>query len=271
MLKRTIDLPPHIDGDMFTLYRPLREGEFVILFVDTAGEGSDYNAAQGLAKEALDVPLVGHYKGSIVDFTPKLKVLLEWICEVTGICPCVAYETNNGGGYELERLSRLNTKQMYTIYCQYKLNEHGELVRTDKKGWNTNSATRPAMLTGIEEVVNNHLITVYDRATITEMFSFVKHRTPSGWKAEAEVGTHDDLLIALSGVWQLYQTELPLKFGQFMKQLPTNDVPSYGQNFGIGQPRGIIQADSTNPFARPVNPYQSFPEEQIFDNRGRLQ
>lgn len=270
MLKRTIDLPPHLDNEMFTLYRPLREGEFIIVFIDTAGEGSDYNAGQFLSKQALDVPLVMHYKGSIVDVTPKLKLVLEWICEVTGVLPCVAYETNNGGGYELERLSRLNTKQMYTVYCQYKLNEQGVLVRTDKKGWNTNSATRPAMLTGIEEVVNNHLLTVYDRQTVTEMFSFVKHRTPSGWKAEAEVGTHDDLLIALAGAWQLYQTEEPIVFGHFMKQLPMNDVPSYGQHFGIGVPQGAIQADSTNPFGR-QNPYQGFPEEQIFDNRGRIQ
>lgn len=270
MFRRTIDLPPNIDSEMFTLYRPLREGEFIIVFVDTAGEGSDYNAGQFLAKEALDIPLVMHYRGSIVDVTPQLKVVLEWIRGVTGVMPCVAYETNNGGGYELERLSRLNTKQAYTIYCQYKLDEHGTLVRTDKKGWNTNTATRPAMLTGIEEVVNNRLITIYDRQTITEMFSFIKHRTPSGWKAEAEVGTNDDLVLALAGVWQLYQTETPVKSIDFMKQIPNNDVPAYG-SFGIGDTKGVVQADSNNPFARPINPMYQNPDEHLFDQRGRLQ
>lgn len=209
-MKRTpIPLPAHLDQEMFTLYRPLRHGEFIIVFIDTAGEGSDWNAGQFLSHQNLDIPLVMHYEGSIVDVTPKLKTVLEWIARETGVAPVVAYETNNGGGYELERLSRLNKEQKFTIYCQYKLDVEGKLVRSDKMGWNTNTATRPAMITGVEDLVNNHLVTVYDLPTINEMFSFVKHKTPSGWKAQAELGATDDLIMALAGVWQLYQTEQP--------------------------------------------------------------
>jgi len=194
---------------MFRFYRQPIKGEFFLVFVDTSGEGSDYNAGQFLSKSRLDVPIVMHYEGSIVDVTPQLKVILEWLYDQTGVRPVVCYETNNGGGYELERLSRLNRLQKYTMYYQYKLDNEGRLMQTDKLGWNTNSATRPAMLTGVEDLVNNMLVTIYDKPTVTEMFSFVKHKTPSGWKAEAEMGSHDDLIMSLAGAWQLYQTENP--------------------------------------------------------------
>lgn len=268
MRNRTIDLPSHIDQDMFTYYRALRRDEFILVFVDTAGEGSDYNAGQFLSKTAIDIPLVMHYKGSIVDVTPKLKVVLEWIAETTGIPPCVAYETNNGGGYELERLSRLNRNHKYTIYCQYKLNPEGKLVKTDKLGWNTNGATRPAMLAGVEELVNNRLVTIYDPGTINEMFSFVKHKTPSGWRAEAESGSFDDNILSLSGAWQMYQTEEPAQpIDQIMRSIPRDDIPKDAQTFGIGVQGGIIQPDSRNPLGRPLNPIY---DEQLFDSRGKL-
>lgn len=206
-----LELPPELNKDMFTLYRIPSRGEFFVVFVDTAGEGSDSNAGQFLSKQKLDIPLVLSYEGSIVDVTPQMKIALEWIHDVTGLAPVVAYETNNGGGYELERLSRLNTLNKYRIYYQYKLDAEGHLVRTDKMGWNTNSATRPVMLTGVEELVNNNLVVIYHRPTITEMFSFVKKKTPGGWKVEAETGSHDDQIMSLAGDWQLYQTEEPIR------------------------------------------------------------
>ena len=106
MITKPMLLPSHLDNSMFTLYRKLRSGEFFVVFIDTAGEGSDYNAGHFLSKDSLDIPLVLHYEGSIVDVTPKLKAVLDWVFEETGVRPVIAYETNNGGGYELERLNR---------------------------------------------------------------------------------------------------------------------------------------------------------------------
>jgi hypothetical protein len=210
-----------LDKDMFTLYRPLRKDELILFFVDTAGEGSDWNYGHALSKDMLDIPMVLHHEGSIIDVTPKLKEALEWIKEQTGVQPVVCYETNNGGGYELERLSRLNTLQKYTVYRQYQLNPSTkELERTEKLGWNTNSASRPTMLQGVEDLINSHLVTIYDPVTVTQMSSFVKHRTPSGWRAEAETGAHDDAIMSLAGVWQLYQTERK-------PESDYDDVPEY--------------------------------------------
>lgn len=200
-----------LNKDMFKVYRELRKGEFILFFLDTAGEGSDLNSGQGLSKDYLDVPVHLSYEGSVIDVTPQLKIALEWIYDQTGVKPVVAYETNNGGGYELERLNRLNTNQKYRVYKQYQLDPTTkQLTQTDKLGWNTNSATRPTMLAGAEDLVNNRLVVLYNPATVTQMFSFVKHKTTSGWRAEAETGAHDDEIMSLAGVWQLYQTEKPL-------------------------------------------------------------
>lgn len=68
---------PSLNMDMFRFYRELRVGDFILLFVDTAGEGSDWNAGHNLSKSNLDIPIVMHYEGSIVDVTPQLKILLE--------------------------------------------------------------------------------------------------------------------------------------------------------------------------------------------------
>jgi hypothetical protein len=70
-------------------------------------------------------------------------------------------------------------------------------------GHDTNSATRPTMLAHLKDAIDNQLITIYDKMTIEEMFSFVVKMTPGGnWKAEAEVGAHDDLIMSLAGAWQ---------------------------------------------------------------------
>jgi hypothetical protein len=200
-----------LNKDMFNQWRELNKGEFLMFFLDTAGEGSDFNSGHALSRDFLDTPITLRYEGSVIDVTPQLKIALEWIYDQTGVKPVVSYETNNGGGYELERLERLNTNQKYIVYKQYQLDPTTKkLIKTDKLGWNTNTATRPVMLAGVEELVNNHLVRIYDPATVAQMFSFVKHKTTSGWRAEAEVGSHDDDIFSLAGVWQMYQTEKPL-------------------------------------------------------------
>jgi hypothetical protein len=65
------------------------------------------------------------------------------------------------------------------------------------------------MLSMLKEAIDNRLIRIYDKPTITEMFSFIISQTSSSWKAQAEQGAHDDLIMALAIAWQLYQTEHP--------------------------------------------------------------
>lgn len=190
-------------------YRDWRPGEFVLAYADTSWGGLDWTAVQFMSKDTIDVPLVYHSRGLASDMTPLIHAELERIYDITKVKPVVSYERNNGGIAELERLNSLNRLGKYRIYTQ--LNHIGSTDISEdsgKLGHDTNSATRPAMLALLKDAIDNKLITIYDKLTVQEMFSFVVKQTPNGnWKAEAENGAHDDLIMSLAGVWQMYQTE----------------------------------------------------------------
>lgn len=188
----------------FRRYRNPKLGEFFLCFADTAWGGEDYCAAQFMSKDGLDVPIIYHSKTIATEMTPRIHQELERIFDITHVKPVVCFERNNGGVAELERLATLNRQGKYIIYQQKNTN-----LSTPKLGWDTNSATRPTMLGMLKEAIDLRLIKLYDQPTISELFSFVIVQTSSSWKAQAEQGSHDDLVMSLAGVWQMYQTERP--------------------------------------------------------------
>lgn len=193
-------------GNMIKQYRPLEPGEFFTVGVDTSYGGLDYCCAQFLAYDKLDVPLVIHTKMMITELTPLIHDVLEVVYDKTGIRPIIAYERNNGGAFELERLASMNRNGKYGIF------EHrpSGMVNNGKPrmiGWNTSSATRPKMLGDLKDAIDHQQIRIYDWNTIEELNYFVKVQTSTAWKAEAEQGSHDDMIFALAIAYQLYQTE----------------------------------------------------------------
>lgn len=195
---------------MFRRYRPYQKGEFYVVFCDTAWGGLDYCAGQFLSKTNLDVPVVYHSRVLASEMTPQIHNELERIHDETGVKPVVAYERNNGGVAELERLATLNRNSKYKIYLEKtNVGRTESTEATTKMGWTTSSASRPTMLSMLKECIDNKLIKIYDKPTVNEMFSFIINQTSSSWKAQAEQGAHDDLIMALAGAWQLYQSENP--------------------------------------------------------------
>lgn len=81
----------------------------------------------------------------------------------------------------------------------------GEESDTIRLGWDTTGATRPKMLQDLKDGVESKVYTVYDKPTIQEMFNLVLVQTTSTWKAQAESGSHDDLVMSLAGAIQLAQ------------------------------------------------------------------
>jgi len=191
---------------MLRRYRKIEPGEFIVVGVDTAAGGLDYCAAQFLSKTKLDVPIVYHAKALATEMTPIVFSELEKICDITGVPPTVAYERNNGGVFELERLASLNRLNKFRIFNMV---TYGAIDNPEKKkiGWDTNSATRPKMLSDLKEAIDKRLVKLYDKRTVDELFSFIVVETSSAWKAQAEKGAHDDLVMALAIAWQLQQTE----------------------------------------------------------------
>lgn len=187
----------------FTQYRDIEAGEKFVVFADTAAGGADRCAAHFLSTTKLDVPLVYHAPVIATIMTNELLPVLEKIATITGFNPLVAYERNNGGSFEMDRLASLNKRGLYDIYQMQSIGmQVNEATR--RLGWDTNTATRPQMLSGLKECIDGMLLTIYHPETIKELYSFVVVKTTSSWKAQAESGSHDDLVMSLAGVWQLY-------------------------------------------------------------------
>jgi hypothetical protein len=189
---------------MFKQYRKITKGDFILCAVDTSSGGLDYTAAQFLSKTKIDVPLVYHSKVTTADFIPKLANILEKVYDATGIKPVVAIERQNGGSFLVDRLAGINLKSKYEIF---KMPSYGRVDPPEsvRLGWDTNSATRPKMLQDLKDAIDKRVLTIYDKATINEMYSFVVVQTSSSWKAQAEKNAHDDLIMALAIAWQMYQ------------------------------------------------------------------
>lgn len=199
-----------MSSNKFRRYREFEPGEFILIFADTSWGGGDFCAAQFLSYQKLDVPVVYHSKVLASEMTPDLHYECERIADITGVPPVLCVERNNGGVAEIERLLRLNRQNKYKIYKQ-KQNMASKYRTSDspKYGWDTTSANRPTMLGQLKDVIDSNTIVLYDRPTINELFSFVEVQTSASWKAQAERGSHDDLVMSLAGVWQLYQSEKP--------------------------------------------------------------
>lgn len=205
-------------------YRPIEPGEFFVVGADTAAGGGDWCAAQFVSKDKLDVPLVYHRQIVATQMTNDITPVLAKIFDLTGIAPVIAYERNNGGLFEMERVAALNREGKWTPYL---MKSSGTIDNPDPKkyGWDTNSATRPKMLSDLKEAVDKNLLTIYDRFTIRELRKFIVTKTSSGWKAEAEKNAHDDLVMSLAVAWQLYQTESkPQSHNDFINQLPKQEL-----------------------------------------------
>jgi hypothetical protein len=190
-------------SDYFKQYRKIEPGEFFIVSADTSAGGNDYNACQFLSKTNIDVPLVYHGKGLATHMTNAIFPVIEKIYDITKIKPTIVYEVNNGGVFELERLSTLNRQGKYDIYLQ---KGFGRIINdmTSRIGYSTNTATRPKMLSDLKDAIDKKVLGVYDKETITEMFSFIINKQG---KPIAENNSHDDLLMSLAIAWQLYQSE----------------------------------------------------------------
>jgi len=189
---------------MFRRYRQYRPGEFFVVAADTSVGGGDYCAAQFLSKTRLDIPTVYHSPEIATAMTPLVHEELEKIFDQTGVRPVVAFERQNGGAFEMDRLAALNRLHKYDIFLMQGFGTTNN-QDTIKLGWDTNTGTRSNMLKDLKNAIDHQVINIYDKPTITELFSFITVQTSSAWKAQAEKGSHDDLVMALAIAWQMYQ------------------------------------------------------------------
>lgn len=193
---------------MWRQYRSFKPDEFIVVGADTAAGGGDRCAAQFLSKTYLDVPLVYHSEITATEMTNLIYPKLNEIYDQTKVKSVIAYERNNGGSFEMERLATLNREGKFKLFVMPII---GQVDPSEgiRYGWETNTATRPAMLSALKEAIDKRVLKIYDKRTIEEMLSFVVVKTSASWKAQAESNAHDDLVMSLAIAWQLYQIEEP--------------------------------------------------------------
>lgn len=197
---------------MFRKYRELKKGEIICVGADCSMGAGDKSAAQFYSKTFFDFPVVWSAYKIATEMTNAIVPALERIADITGNKPLVAYERNNGGAFEMERVAAMNRNGKYCVFVMPSIGtiDPGSAVRY---GYETNSATRPDLLQTLKDSIDNQIDRIYDEETINEMFSFVKVQTSSAWRAQHEKNAHDDLLFAAAIAKKIseYADKYPLK------------------------------------------------------------
>lgn len=152
---------------------------------DTAGTGSDFFAGQLLDNRTGEQVAVLHHRFGERAYAEQMYCLGMYYNEAL-----IGVETNYSTYPEmcLEELGYRNlyVRERYDTYTG---------ATAPAYGFATTSVTRPAIIDGLKDVAGQALETIWDYDTLGEMLTFVYDEK---WKAQAEQGEHDDLVMALA-------------------------------------------------------------------------
>lgn len=108
----------------------------------------------------------------------------------------LAVERNNHGHATLAILKGI----YYNIYKEHKTDRDAD-VETERLGWHTNGATKPKMLYDIATALNEMLLNIPDKDTVTELRTYPKDEATKFVKDDD--GKHWDRVMALAICWQM--------------------------------------------------------------------
>ena len=186
-----------------------KPGEFFVIGGDCSQGGDDTNESHFFSVTDLDFPIVYTSEGVAAAMTNAVFPWLEWVCDLTGIIPVVAFERQNGGASEMYRMEALNKKHKYEVFKMPRIGSDKEEQKEPKFGWDTNAATRPKLVSDWKIAVDGRLPTIYEEDAVSQHRTFVVNKEG---KPEAARGSHDDKVIAPAIAWQLFQICTPKIF-----------------------------------------------------------
>lgn len=215
--------PPYVQeknlGEL-RIYKEPEDGHNYVIGGDTAEEG-DYSALVVLDRETMEQ--VALWWGHIDEFELANVAFRLGTYYNTAL---IGIERNNMGVAVVKKLDELGYKNQYRMEV---IDELGNKIR-DKLGWETNSRTRPILISDLNQVVTERKMIIRSREIIGEMKSFVKN---SKGKPEAQLGTHDDLVIATGVAYQMYKS-VPNKIGSgdiyIRKYKPNTTLNNFSRN-----------------------------------------
>ena len=179
-------LEEHREGNLYIYEFPKWEDPYVIGADVALGVGQDYSAAVVMNK---NYEVVANYRNNRID-PAYWGELLFYLGRYYNNA-LLAVESNSMGIATLQRLDQMG---YVNLYKQTKIanvsNEDGERL-----GFRTTSATKPAIIGNLKNLIENEDVMVPSPQMIQELKDYVS--TDTG-KTEAAPGCYDDSVIALS-------------------------------------------------------------------------
>ena len=202
---------------MIYLFRNPEPDEFIVIGADPA-EGHDNSVFVAISKSKGDVVMLSQSKEESSQLGHTLNHTGKWINKQTGMYPCIAVERNVGSA-SLYVLKTLNYPNLFRMPDSYTKTLEAQ---TENYGWVTSSATRPKMLDDLAMAVRQRAIIIPSKQIVDEMFTFIREAKTG--KAQADVGCHDDLVMAMAIAWQVYSTaETPMSDEEIDRYQPTDE------------------------------------------------
>ncbi len=152
---------------------------------DTAGEGSDYFTAHVINNITGEQVAVLKQQYNEIEYVKQIYCLGMFYNQAL-----IGLETNFST-YPVQKLAELNYPNLYVR----KKEDTYSTKHSKSFGFKTTSITRPYILAQLQEIVHNSIEVINDKDTLREMLTFIVNENG---RAEAEVGYHDDLVMALA-------------------------------------------------------------------------
>ena len=176
----------HREGNLYIYDYPNWEDPYVIGADVSLGVGQDYSAAVVMNTR---YEIVAHYRNNRID-PAQWGELLFYLGRYYNNA-FLAVESNSMG---IATLQKLDSMEYANLYRQTKVanvsNEEGERL-----GFRTTSATKPAIIGNLKNLIENEEIMIPSPQIIQELKDYIA--TDTG-KTEAAPGCYDDSVIALS-------------------------------------------------------------------------
>lgn len=173
------------ENGSIAVFLPPKEGMQYVIGADTAGDGSDYFAAQVIERKSGRQAAVLRQQCDEDQFAKQLYCLGMYYGEALIACEV------NFSTYPVRELQRLHYPRQY-----YREVYDNILRETEYRyGFVTNRLTRPVILAELVKLVREAPSLFYDEVTLSEMLSFARNKNG---RAEALPGAHDDCVMALA-------------------------------------------------------------------------
>ena len=172
------------DGYITILEEPQQYYPYV-LAGDTAGDGSDYFVGQVLDNTTGKQVAVLHKQFDADEYTRQMYCLGMYYNEAL-----IGIEANLDT-FPIKYLEKLGYIKQFV---REKEDTYTNGIITSF-GFKTDKVTRPLILSELQQIVNDHIDLIKDKATLEEMLTFIRNQRG---RPEAQSGEHDDLVMALA-------------------------------------------------------------------------